>query len=121
MLSSSVKILTAFVLLLPATEFAVAATLKVATKDSSEKSKASADFVGDGHGDQAEINAAIQALPEVGGTVILAEGTYDIRKVEGQLGGVIIDRSNVTLSGNGAASKLILALGTKHQCHSHHR
>ncbi len=81
----------------------------VATQSSSEKSKAAADFVGDGVGDQEEIYAAIHALPASGGTVTLMEGTYDIRKVEGTLGGVIIDRSNVTLIGQGAATRLILA------------
>jgi len=81
----------------------------VATQSSSEKSKATADFVGDGVGDQEEIYAAIHALPSSGGTVTLMEGTYDIRKVEGKLGGLIIDRSNVTLMGQGTATRLILA------------
>lgn len=86
-----------------------AATLLVATKDSAERSKNSADFIGDGVGDQEEINAAIQALPATGGTVMLAEGTYDIRKVGDSLGGVIINRSHVTLKGQHTATKLILA------------
>ena len=81
----------------------------VATQSSSEKSKAAADFLGDGVGDQEEIYAAIHALPSSGGTVTLMEGTYDIRKVEGKLGGLIIDRSNVMLTGQGAATRLILA------------
>ncbi|HPA46326.1 MAG TPA: right-handed parallel beta-helix repeat-containing protein [bacterium] len=85
------------------------ATVIVATADSSEKSKASADFVGDGMGDQEEIYRAIHALPEAGGTVCLMEGTYDIRKVDGKRGGIIIDRSNVTLAGQGAATRLIQA------------
>lgn len=84
-------------------------TMIVATQSSSEKSKAAADFVGDGMGDQEEIYAAIHTLPSSGGTVTLMEGTYDIRKVEGKLGGLIIDRSNVTLMGQGAATRLILA------------
>ena len=84
-------------------------TMIVATQSSSEKSKAAADFVGDGVGDQEEIYAAIHALPPSGGTVTLMEGTYDIRKVAGKLGGLIIDRSNVTLTGQGAATRLILA------------
>ncbi len=84
-------------------------TMIVATQSSSEKSKETADFVGDGVGDQEEIYAAIHALPSSGGTVTLMEGTYDIRKVEGKLGGVIIDRSNVTLIGQGTATRLILA------------
>lgn len=84
-------------------------TMIVATQSSSEKSKAVANFVGDGVGDQEEIYAAIHALPASGGTVTLMEGTYDIRKVEGKLGGLIIDRSNVMLMGQGAATRLILA------------
>ena len=84
-------------------------TMIVATQSSSEKSKAVADFLGDGVGDQEEIYAAIHALPSSGGTVTLMEGTYDIRKVEGKLGGLIIDRSNVTLIGQGTATRLILA------------
>lgn len=86
-----------------------AATIVVATHDSSVRSKSTADFVGDGVGDQEEINAAIRALPEPGGTVMLMEGTYDIRRVEGKLGGVLIERSNVTFAGQGAATKLIQA------------
>jgi hypothetical protein len=85
------------------------ATVVVATHDSAERSKAMADFVGDGKGDQEEINAAIRALPDAGGTVLLMEGTYDIRRVEGKLGGVLIERSNVTLAGQGAATKLVQA------------
>jgi len=85
------------------------ATVVVAALDSSERSKALAHFVGDGEGDQEEINAGIQALPEAGGTVLLMEGTYDIRRIEGTLGGVIIDRSNVVLAGQGASTKLVQA------------
>lgn len=83
--------------------------LVVATQDSSERSKTAADFLADGAGDQEEINAAIRALPEVGGTVLLAEGTFDIRRIEGRLGGVLIERSNVVLAGQGAATKLVQA------------
>ena len=85
------------------------ATLVVATRNSSEAARAAADFVGDGEGDQEEINAAIRALPEAGGTVLLMEGTYDIRRVAGKLGGVLIERSHVTLAGQGAATKLVQA------------
>ena len=88
---------------------AFADTLVVAAHDASDQSKAGADFVADGEGDQEEINAAIRALPEAGGTVQLTEGTFDIRRVEGALGGVLIERSNVTLAGQGASTKLIQA------------
>ncbi len=90
---------------------AAGATIVVATADSSDRSRALADFVGDGQGDQEEINAAVRALPPVGGTVLLTEGTFDIRKVEGTLGGVLIERSNVTLAGQGPATKLVQAPG----------
>ena len=81
----------------------------VATKDSSQQSRELADFVCDGRGDQEEIHRAIEALPIAGGTINLMEGTYDIRKVEGSLGGITIERSDVTLAGQGSATKLILA------------
>ncbi|MFH1741900.1 MAG: hypothetical protein ABIH23_23095 [bacterium] len=87
----------------------ISATIVVAASDSSEHSKSAADFVGDGIGDQEEIYAAIQALPEVGGTILLMEGTYDIRKVEGTLAGITIDRSDVVLAGQGTSTKLIQA------------
>ncbi len=90
-------------------EYSGGATVTVATKDSARRSKQTADFVGDGVGDQEEIHKALAALPEVGGTVLLCEGTYDIRKVEGRLGGVLINRSNVMLKGQGASTKLVLA------------
>lgn len=85
------------------------ATCIVAARDSSEHSKSIAQFVADGEGDQEEINAAVRSLPEAGGLVQLMAGTYDIRRVEGTLGGVTIDRSNVTLAGVGPATQLTLA------------
>lgn len=88
---------------------AASATCIVAARDSSERSRASAHFVADGEGDQEEINAAIRSLPRSGGVVQLMEGTYDIRRVDGTLGGVTIDRSMVTLAGVGPATRLVLA------------
>jgi hypothetical protein len=85
------------------------ATLLVATHDSSDSAKQAADFLADGHADQVEINAAISALPPVGGTVQLAEGSYDIHHSPNTLGGVIIDRSHVVLAGQGPATVLKLA------------
>ncbi|MCF6287049.1 MAG: right-handed parallel beta-helix repeat-containing protein [Candidatus Hydrogenedentes bacterium] len=86
-----------------------AATLVVAAADAAPASKASADYVADGEGDQEEINAAIRALPAVGGTVQLTEGTFDIRRVKDALGGILIERSNVVLAGRGTSTKLIQA------------
>ena len=96
---------------LKAESYPVAATIIVATRNSSERSKAAADFVGDGEGDQDQINSAVKALPEAGGTVLLMEGTYDILKVPDKLGGVIINRSHVVLAGLGTATRLIQAPG----------
>ena len=81
----------------------------VATADSSPKARQQADFLADGKGDQEEINQAINSLPKVGGQILLAAGTYDIRKINKNLGGIIIGRSHVTLKGEGPATKLILA------------
>lgn len=85
------------------------ATVFVATHDSSLRAQQSADFTGDGTADQEQINAAIAALPPAGGTVLLAEGTYDIRHTPGTLGGVLIERSDVVLAGQGSSTQLILA------------
>jgi hypothetical protein len=95
----------------PATGAPTSTTIVVAAADSSERGKAGADFVADGEADQEEVNAAIRALPPVGGTVQLLEGTFQIRKIEGTLGGVLIERSHVTLAGQGAGTKLMLAAG----------
>ncbi|MFV1967428.1 MAG: hypothetical protein ACC628_18520 [Pirellulaceae bacterium] len=88
---------------------AFGATIVVAASDASEKSKATADYVCDGSGDQEEINAAIEALPEVGGLVLLTEGRFDIRRIDGELGGVLIKRSHVVLAGSGSATRLTQA------------
>lgn len=54
------------------------ATVVIAASDSSAKSKAQADYVCDGMADNVEINAAIAALPQIGGKILLHEGTYSI-------------------------------------------
>lgn len=86
-----------------------AATIVVAAADSGEAARRTASIVCDGEGDQAEINGAINRLPEAGGTVLLLAGTYAIKRIEGELGGVLIKRSNVTLAGEGPGTKLVLA------------
>lgn len=85
------------------------ATVVVAAADSSEASRRFADFICDSEGDQEQINAAVAALPAAGGTVLLMEGTYSIQRAGEALGGVIINRSRVTLAGQGAATRLVLA------------
>jgi len=72
---------------------ATPATLTVAASDSTELSKNQADYVCDGVNDQAEIQAALAALPD-GGTVILTEGTFNCA-------GVIAPAAGTTLSGQG--------------------
>jgi hypothetical protein len=74
------------------------ATIVVAASDSSEKSKAQADYVCDGTNDEVEIQAAITALPVVGGKVYLCEGNY----LKGAAAGITVP-SNVELELNNAA------------------
>jgi len=54
------------------------ATVVVAASDASAKSKAQADYVCDGTDDQVEIQAAIDSLPDGGGTIYLTEGHFNI-------------------------------------------
>ncbi|MBM4076471.1 MAG: hypothetical protein FJ267_12630, partial [Planctomycetes bacterium] len=84
------------------------ATVTVATADSSNRSKGRADYLCDGIDDQVQINAAINSLPAAGGLVHLYEGTYDIRK-SSTIAGISIRRSNITLVGMGASTRLYLA------------
>ncbi|WP_292366824.1 right-handed parallel beta-helix repeat-containing protein, partial [Methanoculleus sp. UBA208] len=65
----------------------------MAASDSTELSKNQADYVCDGVDDQAEIQAALAALPD-GGTVVLTEGTFNCA-------GVIAPPAGTTLSGQG--------------------
>ncbi len=52
-------------------------TILVAASDSSAAAKASAKYVCDGSNDHVEIQAALNALPAGGGTVLLLKGTYN--------------------------------------------
>ena len=74
-----------------------AATLVVSASDSLHKERA--DYVCDGVDDQVEIQAAIDALPNGGGEVILLEGLYWINAN-------INLKSNVTVSGQGYGTHL---------------
>ena len=58
------------------------------------------DYLCNGTDDQEEINAAIQALPETGGEIVILDGTYNITA------SIVLDRANSTLRGNGAATVL---------------
>nr|WP_214020436.1 right-handed parallel beta-helix repeat-containing protein [Methanoculleus sp.] len=76
-----------------AAESAGPATLTVAANDCTELSKNQADYVCDGVNDQAEIQAALAALPD-GGTAVLTEGTFNCA-------GVIVPAAGTTLKGQG--------------------
>lgn len=67
------------------------------------------DFPTDGTCDEVEINKAIQALPTFGGVVSILGGTYEICAEEASYGGIIINKSNVTLKGEGPSTLLRLA------------
>ena len=81
----------------------VPATLIVAASDSKDTSRA--DYVCDGTDDQEEINQAISDLPASGGRVVLLEGTYNLS------GDININKSNVTLEGQGFGSNLNFSSG----------
>ena len=58
------------------------------------------DYLCDGTADDVEINAAIQALPAAGGEVVILDGTYNLT------GSILVNKNNVTLSGNGRSTIL---------------
>lgn len=74
-------------------KFSRAATIVVAA--SNAKDKDNADYVCDGVADEAEIEAAIAALPASGGLVQLSEGTFYISTP------IDVLKSNVTIAGMG--------------------
>lgn len=77
-----------------------AVTITVASSNSNQQSKDSADFICSGVADQVEINNAILALGDLGGSVLLLEGTYYLSD------SIVIDKSNVVLSGVGNATEI---------------
>lgn len=58
------------------------------------------DYLCDGTADEAEINAAIAALPATGGEIVLLDGSYHITAP------IDLNKVNTTLSGNGESTKL---------------
>lgn len=62
--------------------------------------EADCDYLCDGTADDVEINAAIQALPATGGEIVILDGTYHITTT------IRMNKDNVTLAGNGAATIL---------------
>ncbi len=83
----------------------------IAASDSPENLKAQADSVCAGTNDHLPINKMIAALPEQGGRVHLAAGTFNIGGTDGTFGGISILRSNVLLTGDGCGTRLVLQDG----------
>lgn len=73
----------------------VGGTLKVCA--SNAKFTTGCDFICDGTADQVEIQAAIDALPATGGSVVLSDGTFNTSAA-------ILTRYGLTLSGQGKST-----------------
>ena len=92
-----------------------AASVVVAAADSADKARA--DLVCDGVSDQITINQAVASLPAGGGRVLLLEGSYylDCVNAEPDLFGdrtlISVSADNVSLTGQGRATRLVLADG----------
>ncbi len=61
------------------------------------------DFLCDGTADEVEINAAIQTLRSTGGEIVLLDGVYHLSSK------ILMDKNGITLTGNGANTKIIRA------------
>jgi parallel beta-helix repeat protein len=59
------------------------------------------DYLCDGADDEIQINEAISNLPSNGGEIIILDGSYKIKSP------IIVNKSNVKISGNGSSTKLI--------------
>ena len=75
------------------------ATLVVGTTASGHTA-ADVDYLCDGTADDVEITAAIQALPETGGKILIREGTYNLNA------GMTIDKTDITVEGMGGSTVL---------------
>lgn len=63
--------------------------------------KTDCDYLCDGVNDQEEINQAIQALSELGGEIVLLDGTYNISSA------ILLNKDKVSISGSGKSTKLL--------------
>lgn len=80
--------------------------------------KSDCDYLCDGTDDQEEINAALAALPDSGGTVIILDGDYSISK------NITIAHTGTELAGNGGAvitgtANQIYVVCGKNDCYIH--
>jgi len=85
------------------------ATLVVAASNAAAQSKLGADYVCDGTADEAQINAAIAALPAGGGKIVLTEGTFTVTT------DIVLDEDNVILEGQGPATLVTISAGANAQ------
>jgi hypothetical protein len=81
------------------------ATLVIAASDSSEKSKAQADYVCDGTADQVQLIEAMSELPANGGKIYLSEGTFNMSAPTTPL-------NNVHIQGSGMYQTIIKGAAT---------
>jgi hypothetical protein len=81
--------------------FASGATIKVAASNASDKSKASADYVCSGVGDQDTLSQAVDALPTYGGSIELSEGSFNFNA------DFEFYKYNVTIKGQGHSTNII--------------
>ena len=84
----------------------------IAASDSTQEKKQKASVVCDGKNDAILINEAIQKFSNDGGMLMLLAGTYYIYKVPNTFGGIVINKNNITIVGEGNDTKLLLQ---KHQ------
>jgi len=82
------------------------ATVVVAASNALSESRRQADFACDGVADEAEINAAIAALPASGGRVVLSEGTFNIAEA------VSLNGDYISLVGQGPYSTVLNAVAS---------
>lgn len=61
-----------------------------------------ADYYTDGVADEVQINEAIQALPTIGGRILLMQGTYTISSA------IVLNRNNCVIEGSGLDNTVIV-------------
>src|SRR5437868_6056413 len=74
------------------------ATIIVAASNASARSIQGADFVCAGSADETTIGQAVNALPSVGGTIVLSEGNFIFST------SYLLVNSNITFKGQGSAT-----------------
>ncbi len=73
----------------------------VAANDANQEEKDEADFICDGTADDVQIQAALNSLPAVGGTVVLSSGTFNVNAR------VLETTDNIHIKGSGRESTII--------------